>query len=135
MTTPNIRTIGIVDDDPFVRAAVSSLVRSLGMQARVFASAETFLQERGFDAVDCAITDVQMPGMSGLDLLDQLLSDGCRLPLIFVTAFPEESIRKRALAGGAIGFFSKPFNAGELIGCIERALNQQIRRHDNKERP
>ena len=122
LTTPNLRTIGIVDDDPFVRTAVSRLVRSLGMQAQTFASAEEFLQQRGFEIVDCAITDVQMGGMSGLDMQDQLLADGCRLPLIFITAFPEESIRRRAMAAGASGFFSKPFNAGELVSCIERAL-------------
>lgn len=122
LTTPNTRTIGIVDDDPFVRTAVSRLVRSLGMQALTFASAEDFLQQRGFDAVDCAITDVQMGGMSGLEMQDQLVSDQRRLPLIFITAFPEESIRRRAMAGGAIGFFSKPFDAGKLVSCIERAL-------------
>ena len=129
LTTPNLRTIGIVDDDPFVRTAVSRLVRSLGMQAQAFASAEEFLQQRGFEIVDCAITDVQMGGMSGLDMQDQLLADGRRLPLIFITAFPE-SIRRRAMAAGANGFFSKPFNAGELVSCIERALATADRQCD-----
>jgi len=92
------------------------------MRAQAFASAEEFLQQHGFDIVDCVITDVQMGGMSGLDMQDQLLAGGCRLPLIFITAFPEESIRRRAMAAGASGFFSKPFNAGELVSCIERAL-------------
>ena len=70
----------------------------------------------------CLITDVQMPGLSGVELQSRLIADGHRMPMIFMTAFPEERIRARALGAGAFGFLSKPFDEEHLIGCLDRAL-------------
>ena len=104
--------VSIIDDDASVRAAMESLVRSLGFVAFVFKSAEDFLRSPRVDDSACLITDVQMPGMSGLDLQDRLIAQGNRVPIILITAFPEQTIRNRAQARGALAFLEKPFAAG-----------------------
>jgi FixJ family two-component response regulator len=114
--------ISIVDDDAAVREATHDLVRSLGYSAATFASAEDFLESEKLDTTDCVIADVQMPGLSGIDLQQRLLADGRNLPIIFITAFPDERTRKRALGAGAIGFLSKPCREELLIGCLKKAL-------------
>lgn len=111
--------IAVVDDDTAVRTGIDSLIRSLGFVVCLFATAEEFLVSPSLKKADCLITDVQMPGMSGIELHEQLNSQGMRIPTIFITAFPEESVRKRAMTGSAVGFLSKPFNAKALIDCIE----------------
>jgi FixJ family two-component response regulator len=116
--------IVIVDDDESVRTAVASLVRSLSHVACSFASAEEFLGSPRLDDAACLIVDQQMPGMSGVELQERLLSAGRRLPTIFITAHPEDRIRDRALAAGAVGFLGKPFAAQELIRCIDEALQR-----------
>src|SRR5262245_16908168 len=115
--------ISIVDDDASVREATRGLVRSLGYAAATFASAEEFLNSDRLDETACLITDVQMPGLSGVDLQSRLAAEGRRMPVIFITAFPEERIRARAMAAGAFGFLSKPFQDESLIGCLEKALD------------
>ena len=77
----------------------------------------------------CLIADVQMPGMSGIDLQARLIADGYRTPIIFVTAFPEESVRARALKAGAIGFLIKPFSSDRLIECIGKAFQDDAGPH------
>ena len=114
--------ISIVDDDKSVRETTSSLVRSLGLNARAFASAEEFLLSDQLSDTACLITDVQMQGMSGVELQSQLLAQGRHMPIIFMTAFPEERIRKSVLNAGAIGFLSKPFDEECLIDCLDKAL-------------
>jgi FixJ family two-component response regulator len=114
--------ISIVDDDESVREATRGLVRSLGYTAETFCSAEEFLDSARLDDTSCIIADVQMPGVSGVELQDRLIAEGRPLPMIFITAFPEDRVRKRALAGGAFGFLSKPFDEEHLIGCLDRAL-------------
>jgi FixJ family two-component response regulator len=114
--------ISIIDDDGSVRSAVGSLVRSLGFIARTFASAEEFLQSPHVNGTSCLITDVQMPGMSGVELQDRVLAEGRRIPFIFITAFPEERMRTRAMESGALGFLSKPFDCQNLIKLIDKAL-------------
>ena len=101
---------------------MSSLVRSLGHQAHVFASAEAFLASPRLLDTSCLIVDVQMPGMNGLDLLTELQARCSLIPVIFITAFPEERIRRRAEAAGAVGFFSKPVDGRAIIGCLDAAL-------------
>ncbi len=114
--------VSIVDDDESVRVAVESLVRSLGFVAFVFECAEDFLRSpRVHDSV-CLVTDVQMPGMSGLDLQDHLIAQGSRIPIIFITAFPEQTIRTRAEAGGALACLEKPFGGGIMIELVRQAL-------------
>jgi FixJ family two-component response regulator len=114
--------IAIVDDDRSVREAAKTLIRSLGYATATFASAEEFLESGRVHDTACLITDVQMPGMSGVDLQDHLAASGHPTPVIFVTAYPEESVRARALNAGAFGFLGKPFTEESLIECLNRAL-------------
>ena len=116
------KLVSIVDDDPSVRTATEGLVRSLGLSAYTFPSAEAFLASPLIDVTACLITDVQMPGMSGLELQAQLADQGHDIPVIFITAFPEERLRRQAEAGGAIGFLAKPFVGSTMIHCLETAL-------------
>ena len=115
-------SIAIVDDDEAVREATKTLVRSLGYNASMFASAEEFLNSEQFSNTSCLITDLQMPGLSGLDLQDRLLAQGHHIPIIFLTAYPEENVRIRAMKAGAVGFLSKPCNDDHLLGSLEKAL-------------
>lgn len=117
--------IAIIDDDPSVREATDELLKTLGYRAATFASAEDFLQSEQMNDTSCLITDVQMPGLSGIELQSTLIAQGISTPMIFVTAFPEESIRKRALEAGAIGFLSKPFDEERLIAHLETALQRR----------
>jgi FixJ family two-component response regulator len=115
--------ISIIDDDPSVREATQSLVRSLGHNAQVFSSAEEYLQSGGAFNSACLITDLHMPGMSGVDLQDRLIAEGRRVPIIFVTAYFEERVRARVMDAGALGFLRKPFSDESLIECLDKALN------------
>ena len=117
-----VPVISIVDDDKSVREATSALVRSLGFVAATFASAEDFLESDHVDDTSCLITDVQMPGLSGVELQSHLIAQGRHMPIIGVTAYPEESIRAQMLSAGAIGFLSKPFDDECLIDCLSTAL-------------
>jgi FixJ family two-component response regulator len=114
--------ISIVDDDEAVREATKGLVRSLGYAASTFASAGEFLASDRLQDTSCLITDLNMPGMSGVELQDRLIADGCRVPIIFITAFPDERVRARAMNAGAVCFMSKPYSQDRLIGCLENAL-------------
>jgi CheY-like chemotaxis protein len=116
--------VSIVDDDESVRAAMSSFVRSLGYKSCVFCSAEDFLISPRLNDTCCLIADVQMPGMSGMELQDELTGRRPDMPVIFITAFPVERVRKRAAAAGAVAFFSKPVDSHALIGCLEAALRR-----------
>ena len=104
---------------------MQSLLRSLGFVAFAFESAEDFLRSPRVDDSSCLITDVQMPGMSGLDLQDRLTAQGSRIPVIFITAFPEQNIRSRAQASGAVGFLEKPFAGRTMIELVRQALATQ----------
>lgn len=114
--------IAIVDDDRAVREATTGLIRSLGYDVSAFASAEEFLKSERRHDLSCLITDLHMPGLSGIELQDHLIAEGHQLPIVFITAFPEERLRARALEAGAICFLSKPYSDAHLIGCLERAL-------------
>ena len=116
--------ISIVDDDGSIRSATQNLVRSLGFRAYIFASAEELLNSEHLDETSCVITDLQMPGMSGADLQNVLIARGRHLPVIFITAFPNEKIRQQALRSGAIAFLTKPFDGEAIIKHIEVALDR-----------
>jgi len=116
--------IAIVDDDESFRRATTSFVRSLGYGTAVFESAEAFLKSDRVRDADCLITDIQMPGMTGVELQDRLIAAGHRLPVIFITAFPEVNTRAQAIAAGAIGFLTKPFDDQGLIACLNTALSR-----------
>ena len=117
-----VHVIAVVDDDDSFRRATTSFVRSLGYTALQFASAEAFLKSDRLHDTDCLISDVQMPGMNGVELQSKLIVQGYRLPIIFVTAFSEMRVRAQALGAGAIGFLAKPFSGEELITCLNEAL-------------
>jgi FixJ family two-component response regulator len=119
-----VPVISIIDDDLSVRVAVQRLIRSLGYSAQTFSSAAEFLRSSSANGTSCLITDVQLPGMSGVELQDHLACQGKTLPIIFITAFPEDSIRTRALTAGAVCFLTKPFDGRKLIQCIETALTR-----------
>ena len=119
-------TVAVVDDDEAVRHALSNLLASLDLGVATFASAEAFLASPACRDAACLIADVQMPGMSGLDLQRHLAESGNRLPVILITAFPQEHVRRQAEAEGAFGFFAKPFEGGLMIQCIERALRREL---------
>jgi FixJ family two-component response regulator len=117
--------ISIVDDDEAVRAATESLVRSLGQAASTFASAEAFLQSSLASKTCCLILDVQLPHMSGVELQDHLSNLGFDIPIIFITAHPDETIRARALDSGAVCFLHKPLDEQRLVECLDEALNRR----------
>jgi FixJ family two-component response regulator len=119
-----LSVISVVDDDASVRSAIDNLLSSHGYVVHTFASAEEFLQSTHLHNSSCVVADLQMPGMSGLDLLTHLHAEGHDAPFIFITAFPEDSVRDRALKAGAIGFLAKPFAAPELIKCLETAAGR-----------
>jgi FixJ family two-component response regulator len=116
------RLISIVDDDPFARDAIGDLIQSLGYRPVTFPSAEHFLDSDCVGEAACLITDLQMPGMTGLDLQNHLQAAGYDTPIIVISAFPEERFRTRALNAGAVAFLSKPFEEESLIDCINTAL-------------
>jgi FixJ family two-component response regulator len=116
--------ISVVDDDAFVREATDNLLSSEGYLVRTFASAEEFLQSPPLHGCACVVADVQMPGMSGVDLLTHMRAQGYSTPFIFITAFPEDSVRDRARRAGAIGFLAKPFAASDLIKHVEAAIGR-----------
>jgi FixJ family two-component response regulator len=117
-----VAVISIIDDDASVRVATHRLVRSLGYVAHTFASADEFLRSSKLNDTSCVIADVQMPGMTGLELQNLLHTQGHRLPIIFITAFPAESVRAQALEAGAACFLSKPFDARTLIKHLDAAV-------------
>ncbi len=120
-----VTMIAIVDDDESVREATKSLVRSLGYEATTFGSAEEFLGSAEKTVAACLITDVKMPGLSGVELHDRLIADGHRMPTIFISAFPDQRVQRRVLRSGAIGYLNKPFAEDHLIACIETALKDR----------
>jgi FixJ family two-component response regulator len=122
LRVPHTPVIAIVDDDESFLQATISFVRSLGYLAAAFPSADAFLNSNAVENTDCLITDLQMPGMSGIELQNYLLAQGNRVPVIFVTAFPETEARGDALRAGAVGFLGKPFGDENLISCLSKAL-------------
>ena len=114
--------ISIIDDDKSVRTATDRLVRSLGFIAYTFASADEFLKSPHVTHSSCLIVDVRMPNMTGLQLQSMLLGKGLNTPMIFITAFPEESDRAIALEAGAVDFLSKPFDGKTMIRALGAAL-------------
>ena len=116
--------ISIVEDVAAVRAATENLVKSLGFDVYTFASAQEFLQSQRVAETACLISDVQMPMMSGIELQTALVEGGFRIPTIFVTAFFNPMVKRRAMDAGAIGFLTKPCNGKALFQLIQDAIRQ-----------
>jgi FixJ family two-component response regulator len=115
--------ISVVDDDELVRDGIGDLVRSLGYSANAYASAEECLESDDFWGSSCVIADIQMPGKSGADLQTELIAKGSIIPIIFMTAFIDEKMRRRVLDAGAVGYLQKPFDDNSLVECLEKALH------------
>jgi FixJ family two-component response regulator len=114
--------VAIVDDHQAVRIALSGLIKSIGLRVEAFASAREFLNSARREATACLILDVVMPGMTGLELQQQLAKSGSRIPIIFITAHWDEAVRTRALADGALECLAKPFREEDLLGALRQAL-------------
>jgi FixJ family two-component response regulator len=114
--------IAVIDDDPAVREATGGLLRSLGYAVILFGSAEEFLNSHLRYRMSCIVSDVRMPGMSGLSLLVRLASYNNNIPLILMTAFPENTCRERVMAGGAHDFLIKPVPEDDLIRSVASAV-------------
>jgi FixJ family two-component response regulator len=113
----------VVDDDISVRESLESLIRSVGLDVRVFASAEDFLKSVHTRTADCLILDVRLPGMSGIDLHHQLMANGCEVPAVFVTAHGyDERTRSQTYSEWTVACLTKPFSEDELFDAIEAAL-------------
>jgi FixJ family two-component response regulator len=110
--------VSIVDDDLSVRESLKMLFESAGFDAEVFASAEEFLSAGHLGESACLVLDVQLPGINGIDLQNQLRADGHNIAIIFITAYPDEHTRALAMRDGALRFFSKPFNGKDLLRAV-----------------
>lgn len=119
---PKIRVLSLVDDDASVRKATGRLIKSFGFTVEVFASGEEFLCFGSLHITSCLVLDMQMPGMNGLQLQSHLATAGYRIPIVFITAYPDERTRVRALEAGAVAFLTKPFGEEALLNGIRSAL-------------
>jgi FixJ family two-component response regulator len=115
--------VSIVDDDSSVREALKDLIRAMGFSVATFACAEDFLGSDDLSKTDFLITDMRMPGMSGLELHMRLLTIGTPIPMVLITAFTDEKEKARALHAGVMGYLTKPFNEAELLAQIRSALD------------
>src|SRR5881396_3118492 len=128
----NVPVVLVVDDDPAIRQALQSLIRSVGLRVETFASAQEFHARRRSDAPSCLVLDVRMPGASGLDLQRQLGEQGLTLPIIFITGHADIPMSVRAMKAGAVEFLTKPFRDQELLDAIHQALARD--RHAREQR-
>ena len=118
------KLVAIVDDDDSVRSTLQELLRSAGFPSRGFDSAEAFLGSGDQQETACLITDIRMPGMSGLELQARLNAERCKIPTIFITAHGDEEMRFQALRAGAVEFLPKPFDDEALIESVRAALGR-----------
>ena len=116
-----VQVICIVDDDSWARGGLEELLLSLGYKTCAFASAELFLNSGAVHQARCLITDLHMPGLNGLELLRTLQREGHRIPIIVVTAYPNETHRARAFEQGALCFLTKPYDQQSLLDCLTLA--------------
>ena len=127
-------TIFIVDDDPSIRFALENLISSIGQQVETYAAAQDFLRDCPPNPVGCLVLDVQMPGLSGLDLQSELSHAGIHLPIIFLTGHGDIPTTVRAMKAGAVEFLTKPVSDSELLAAINQALERdrlaQVNRAD-----
>jgi FixJ family two-component response regulator len=119
---PTQPVIAIVDDDESVREGTADLIKSMGFVVKVFPDAEGFLQSNSVQGTACLITDVRMPGITGLELHHRLVALGNVVPTILITAFPNDKDREQAISAGVVCYLSKPFGDDDLIACVRAAL-------------
>jgi len=125
--------ISVIDDDESVRIATVDLLNSVGFACEAFASAEAYLRSGKASSTSCLILDISMPGMNGLELQQRLWQDGHSIPIVFITAFPTDATRVRAVKAGAVCFLPKPYADDKLLGCVEAALSGEPRHGQSKD--
>jgi FixJ family two-component response regulator len=129
MAEPAPDTVIIVDDDPSIRAALSSLFRSVDLQAQTFGSTQDLLAAAFPDAPSCLVLDIRLPGLSGLDLQVQLQEAGTLVPIVFMTGYGDIPMSVQAMRAGAVDFLPKPFSDDAMLQAVRRALDQdRVRR-------
>src|SRR6266508_207356 len=119
--------IYVVDDDASVREALRSLIRSVGLRVEAFASAQEFLTHPQADAPSCLVLDVQLPGLSGLDLQQELAKADIQIPIVFLTGHGDIPMSVRAIKAGALEFLTKPFNDEDLLDAIQQGIARDLR--------
>ena len=119
------KMVAVVEDDESYRVAVQRLLKSAGFSVQSFATAEDFLRSGRQHETGCLITDIRMPGMSGLDLQAKLNADHCLIPTIFITAHGDEDMRLQAMRGGAVKFMVKPFDGEILLESVRAAFEDE----------
>ena len=117
-------TVFVVDDDPSVLKSLVRLLRSLGFDVETFASAELFLARKHYDGIGCIVLDVRMPGLSGMDLQDQLSQADYSMPIIFITGHGNIPMSVQAMKKGAVDFLTKPFDDEELLQAVKKAIEK-----------
>jgi FixJ family two-component response regulator len=122
----------IVDDDAPMRESLKNLLRSIGLQAELFASAQEFLQSKRPDLPGCLVLDVRLPGLSGLDLQRQTAEAGIDIPIIFITGYGDIPMSVRAMKAGAVEFLTKPFRDQDLLDAIQQALERDRKARDQR---
>jgi FixJ family two-component response regulator len=123
-TAGSAATVFVVDDDPSIRDAVRTLLKSMGIHAETFGSTEEFIKSPRPDTPSCLILDVRLPGMSGLDFQQELARASVEIPIIFVTAHGDIPMTSRAMKAGAVEFLTKPFQKEELLAAVHQALDR-----------
>jgi FixJ family two-component response regulator len=121
------KMVAIVDDDELMRSALQGMLKSFGLASQAFASAEEFLQSGQQQQTACLITDIRMPGMSGLELQAKLNAQHYRIPTIFITAHGDTKMRMQALRAGAVEFLAKPFDDEVLLESVRAAFGELSR--------
>ena len=124
---PESPLVAIVDDDESHRRATQSLLRAAGFSTAAFADAESFLDSASRSNTACLVTDMRMPGMSGLELHHALVASGDGIPTVLITAYTDDATRLQALAAGIACFLGKPFAADDLLECIRGAIARRGR--------
>jgi FixJ family two-component response regulator len=125
-------TVLVIDDDPALRASIGRLLRSLGLDARLFASISEFLESDPPDGPTCLVLDVRLPGRSGLDFQRELAAANREIPIVFVTGHGDIPMSVQAMKGGAIEFLTKPFRDQELLDAIQLGLSRDRARRENE---
>ena len=134
MSSPTERTVFIIDDDPDIRSSMRRLLKTVGLQAELFATAQDFLRREMPKGPSCLVLDMRLPGMSGLEVQRNLIEAGMNIPIIFITAHGDIPMTVKAMKSGAVEFLTKPFRDQDLLDAIEQALQRdQVARQQHNE--
>jgi RNA polymerase sigma factor (sigma-70 family) len=130
MSTQDVATVFVIDDDQGVRESIQDMLESLGLHCESFATAQQFLDTDRSNVPGCLILDVRLPGISGLDLQQELKKARVGIPIIFITAHADIPMTVRAMKSGAVEFLTKPFREQELLDAVQRSLSRQRLAHE-----